>query len=101
MVECKKFTPYKKGNLQGFADLYVDKWGVTIYGCSLFKKEGKRWINFPSKEYEEEGEKKFIPMMNFESKHHQFAFSEKAKQAIDQFILKEKQNRSVDEGNSP
>ena len=53
MIECIKYTEYaKQGCLQGFADLYVKKWGLEIKGCSIYMKENQRWINFPSKEFQ-------------------------------------------------
>lgn len=86
MIECTKFKSHVKGHLQGFADFYISKWGVEINGCALYKKEGRRWVNFPTREYEnEEGEKKFMPLIRFRNKEHQTAFTKKAKEAIDEW----------------
>lgn len=69
--------------LQGFADFYVPKWGIEIIGCGLYMKEGRRWINFPSKEFTNpQGEKKFMPHIKFREKSHKDAFCEMAKKAI-------------------
>lgn len=86
MIECTKYKAHPNGHLQGFADFYIDKWGVEINGCSLFMKDGKRWINLPSKEYENgEGEKKFMPLVRFREKEHYGKFMEQAKEAIDKW----------------
>lgn len=85
-IECIKFRKYEKGTLQGFADLFVPKWGVEIYGFSLHEKNGKRWINFPSKEYEKDGEKKHVSYFRFRDAKHYNLFCNMAKDAIEKKI---------------
>lgn len=86
MIECTNFRTHQAGSLQGFADLYVQTWGLEIKGCSLFMKEGKRWITFPSREYvNKEGEKKYMPYIRFRNKEHMEAFANQAKEAIDKW----------------
>ncbi len=85
MIECTKFKSHKKGYLQGFADLYIEQWGVEVPGFSLFMKDGRRWINPPGKEYENEGEKKFKAFFYFREKSHWEAFSRQARDAIDKW----------------
>ena len=84
MIQCRKFKSFQKGSLQGFADLYFPKWGVEVKGCTLHMKEGKRWVNFPSKEFDnDKGEKVYMSLIKFESKDHYMAFSREAKEAIE------------------
>lgn len=86
MIECTNYKSFQKGYLQGFADLYVEKFGLEFFGVPLYMKDGKRWINFPSKEYKnEQGEKKFMPYYRFRDKAHYTAFCEQAKDAIDKW----------------
>jgi len=86
MIECTKFKSLAKpgSSLQGFADLYIDKWQLEIFGCTLHMKDGKRWLNLPNKEYlDDQGVKKYAPIIKFKTKDLQDTFSEKAKEAID------------------
>lgn len=93
MIECIRFKSYEKGALQGFADLYVEKWGLELNGCSLYMRDGQRWINLPSKEYKDkEGETKYSPAVRFRDKEHFQAFAEKAKAAIDKFCKESQQD---------
>ena len=85
MIECTKFKSFQKGTLQGFADFYIPKWGVELNGCTLHMKDGKRWINFPSKEFDDNGEKKFAPLFKFRNKKHWEAFIEEGKRAIEKY----------------
>lgn len=88
MIECRKFKSFEKGCLQGFATLFIEKWGVEIHGCTLNMKNGRRWVSLPSKEYEDGGVKKYIPVMHFKDKGLSERFSELAKKAIEDFCAK-------------
>jgi len=92
MIICKSFKSHLKGSLQGFADLYIDKWKGTVRGCQLHMKDGKRWVNFPSKEYMVNGEKKYQHFFWFEDKETSDSFSEAAKKAIDLYCTEQRNN---------
>ena len=95
MIECTNFKSYQKGSLQGFADIFVPAWGVEIKGLSLFMKDGKRWITFPAKEYENtSGEKKFIPYINFQNKEYMYGFAKQTKEAIDKWCKENEENKT-------
>lgn len=85
-IQCTSFKPVEGSYVKGFASIYIPKWGVEIFNISLFEKEGRRWINLPSREYEKDGEKKFLPLLRFREKEHAELFGEKVKQAIDKFL---------------
>jgi len=93
MIECIKFRSHTDGHLQGFADFFVPKWGMEIYGCSLYSKDGRRWINFPSRKYQNpEGETKYAPYFRFPDPKHFEAFIEQAKHAIDKWCQENANN---------
>lgn len=84
MIECMKYKSVNKGSLLGYADLYLPKVGIEIYGCSLHQKDGRRWVNLPSKEYTDgNGEKKYAPIVKFPNKFHMDEFAKQAKEAIE------------------
>ena len=85
-VECMEFKPHANKNLLGFANFWVPKMGLEIYGCSLHEKEGRRWINLPSREYKDnEGVTKYMPVIRFRDKDHYSAFMDACKRAIDEW----------------
>ena len=88
MIECMKYVPVNKGSLQGYATIYVPKWGIEIQSVGVFQKDNKRWINFPQKEYEKDGVKKYASYIRFKEKNHMDIFSEQVKKAIDAFVAK-------------
>lgn len=52
------FKKYKKNTLFGFFDLQPGS-GLLICGMSYHVQNGKRWVSFPSKPYQDEGETKY------------------------------------------
>lgn len=87
-IECTKYTPCNKGVLQGFADLYLPKLDLEVYGCQLCNKNGKRWLNMPQREYTNaEGEKKYLSIVRFKDRAKQDAFAEAAIKAIEKKIV--------------
>lgn len=86
MIKCIRYKPYSQGSLIGFADIFVSNWGLEIYGISYHEKDGKRWVNFPSKEYEKDGEKKHANFMRFPDSRQYTLFCEKVKEAIEMKI---------------
>ena len=83
-IECMRFQSVNKGSLLGYADFYIPKTGQEIYGCQLHQKDGRRWINLPSKEYtNDQGERKFSPCVRYRERSHMDAFSEACKKAIE------------------
>ena len=87
-VECVSYRPFKKGCLEGFADLWVPKMGLEFYGCTVHSKDGKRWLNLPSKEYEDKdsGERKFRHVVRFRNSAHYTQFGIHALESIDRWI---------------
>lgn len=84
-MEILKYRAVNKGNLLGFLNLKVQKWGVTINDIGVFQKNGNRWVNLPCRSYEDNGEKKFFPYISFETRETKDSFSKKVLEALDEF----------------
>jgi hypothetical protein len=92
MIECLKFKPIAKGALIGYADLYIEKMGIEIYGCAVFQSGNRKWLSMPSREYKDpQGATKYLSIVRFRDKNHMDAFSDAAIQAIDQFRAQQPQ----------
>ena len=86
-IECLRYKEFKKGSLLGFADIFVEKWGVEIKGFSMHFKDGAKWVNLPSKEFQnEEGEMKYSPVFKFRDTDHQKSFCKAVLEAINLYI---------------
>ncbi len=92
MIECMNFKSHESGTLLGFATLFLPKMGLEIFGCSMHKKGDRRWLNLPSREFEENGEKKYLNVIRFREKSHYESFCSEAKKAIDKWIEEREEN---------
>lgn len=88
-IECIRFKSHNKNNCLGFADIYIFDLDMEIFGLSLMQKDGKRWVNFPAKLYEKDGEKKYLSYFRFRDKDNYFKFCESVKKAIDKKALEQ------------
>ena len=73
-----------KGTLVGSSDLYVAKWRCEFFGAMWHRKDGRKRINFPSREYidKDTGERKFFPLGKFDNHGDAQRFSEVAIAAV-------------------
>ena len=84
MIECIRFKSHVKGDLQGFADLYIPEWDIEIPGFTMWMKDGRRWISAPGVEYKnQEGETKYRPLFFFKDKSKWRDFTREALKAVD------------------
>lgn len=90
-IQCLRFKQYEKGHLRGFCDLYIDKWDIEIHGCSIYEKNGGRWIVLPGKEFENEaGEKKWKPFITFRNAKHKDLFVKLAMESVKDWWIENK-----------
>jgi hypothetical protein len=55
-------------SLVGSFDLEMPS-GLIVRGALLFEKDGRRWVNFPSKEWtKQDGTKGYFPLLEFASR---------------------------------
>ncbi len=88
MFKILRLQKVDKGSLLFTVDISVEKWGgFCIHGITIFQKEGKRWIGFPSKKIEVgTGEVRYLPYVRFEERTIQEAFGIKLMQSIDAWL---------------
>jgi hypothetical protein len=67
----------RKNSLVGSFDLEMPS-GLIVRGAMLFEKNGARWVNFPSKEYQkQDGSKGYFPLLEFASREISDKFRDK------------------------
>lgn len=81
-VTCLSFRAFSKNTLLGFATLLV---APPIADCALHEKNGKRWVNFPARQYTgDDGAIRWQPLFTIEDKRAYWEFQSMALAAIDQ-----------------
>jgi hypothetical protein len=78
---ASNFRSYQKGTLQGFFSLLLDS-GLQIEGMTLHEKDGKSWVGFPARQYEENGETKWQALLRIPDDKRWRIFQEQAKAAV-------------------
>ena len=82
-IEVTKFREFKKNTLQGFADLKISPPGIEVKDCPVHEKNGKRWVNFPAREFEaRDGSKSWVPFVKFPDRDDYQTFNKAAIEAL-------------------
>ena len=77
MIEIIKLDLINKGALIARFSIKLHKaGGMVIRDCTFFDAAGNRWINFPSKEYEVDGKKKYFQYVTYENQDVDKKFKE-------------------------
>jgi hypothetical protein len=76
---------YVKNTLRGFIDFELLDIGLVIIGAGIHEKDGKRWLSLPSREYVKNGEKSWIPTIEFASREARDRITGAVLAAYDQF----------------
>lgn len=80
-MKITKLRPCNKGALRAFFNLEIEKMGIEIRDMALYQKDGRFWVNLPSREFEVDGEKKWAPLIRFTKDSVYKTFREKACEA--------------------
>lgn len=89
-MECVNFKSVNKGSFIGSGTITFRARVEGINGVltfeipdfMLFQKDGRQWLNMPSREYESNGEKKYYPLVKIQEKEGWQSFVETAKKAV-------------------
>ena len=84
-IEVLNFKPFNRGALRGWVDLIIQPIGLKFNGVAFFQKDGKEWLKLPQREYELNGERRFSPIAEFDSKDAHDRFQRAALEALDGF----------------
>jgi hypothetical protein len=68
-MKVSNWKGINKGSLKGSFDLTLslnkthEGVELTVHECTLFEKNGRKWVGFPCRTYEKEGVTKYAPYM--------------------------------------
>jgi hypothetical protein len=90
-VRCENFREDVKGGLRGFCDLVIQPHGVRLLSCKLFRSGAREWVEFPSRQYESQGKKRWARTVDFTTGCGYREFQTAALEAIRKFRFQSKQ----------
>jgi hypothetical protein len=82
-LEVTHYKELNKGPLVSTFTIRLLKLGLEIRECTEWNKNGKRWISLPSRQYEQNGEKKYFSICYFYERENQGVFEKHALEALD------------------
>jgi hypothetical protein len=82
-VEVLAFKPHVKNTMKGWLDLALPAVGLKLLGCTLHEKNGSRWIGLPAREYQDNGVRRWAPIVDTLSKEAREALQKAALAALD------------------
>jgi hypothetical protein len=96
-IKCIRYRPASVGAFRGFADFAINDLAIEIFGCTVYHKDGKRWINLPVRSYKnDKGEEKYAPVVRFVEQTSFRTFCENAKIALDEYEENKKEEYGQD-----
>ena len=63
----REWKPFEKNTLRGFLSIELPS-GMILHGLTVHQKDDSRWVGLPAKEYTKDGERSWIPQVEFASK---------------------------------
>jgi|SRR6516164_619821 hypothetical protein len=85
------WRPCVRNTLQGFAEIKVPAWGLTIDGVAIHKKEDHAWAQLPARPQidregnilrEDDGKIKYAKVMEIDDKRKAWEFSDSVVAAV-------------------
>jgi|SRR5215469_17490977 len=82
-IKISGWRNHNKGTLRGFFTAELPS-GMIIHDCMLHEKGEDRWISLPSREYEQNNERKFQPIITFVDREAEHKFRDQVLTALDE-----------------
>lgn len=86
MIEVSNINPVMKNSLLATCTVYIKPWHIFLHEVAIFEKGANRWISMPSRQYEKDGEKKYIELITFDSDGVKKRFRDQIMVAVDKFL---------------
>jgi hypothetical protein len=91
MIEIIRYNEIKKGSVSANFAIKLNKMmGFCIHNMTLFEKEPKRWITFPSVKIEKDGKTKYLSHCGFENFELNEEFKVEIIKSLDNYIADKK-----------
>jgi hypothetical protein len=86
-IKCRSFKRVEKNTLRGFVTLKITPPGLVVIVICLHEKNGRRWLSFPAKPYQDkEGKQQWWPIVEIEDRETLRRFQTAGLAAIDRFM---------------
>lgn len=94
MLEITRCHAINKGAVVANVEVEILKWGFLISDITIFSSNGRRWIQFPAKVTEKDGQKKYWQYCRFKEKDVTERFTKALLTAYDQYATQHPEEAS-------
>jgi hypothetical protein len=85
-IEVRAFRPCVKNTLRGFVTLRVTPPGLTVNDICIHEKNGRRWLSFPARPYQQDNTTRWLPVVAIEDRESLKHFQAAGLAAIDRYL---------------
>ncbi|MDQ3958963.1 MAG: hypothetical protein M3255_01410 [Pseudomonadota bacterium] len=86
-IECRSFKRVEKNTLKGFVSIKITPPGLVVNDICLHEKQGRRWLSFPAKPYQDkDGKQQWWPIVEIEDREVLRHFQAAGLEAIDRYL---------------
>jgi DNA-binding cell septation regulator SpoVG len=88
-MKIENFKTFEKNSLRGFFDAILTS-GMILRGCSLFEKNGARWVGLPSKKFtDRNGVESYQAIIEFVDRDRANDFRDACVDAVDKWLAEQ------------
>lgn len=84
-VRIDEFKPMQKNTLQGFLAFTFLDLGLCVKGATIHQKQDSRWVSMPAREYQTDEGRKWVPVIEFDSRESRYSVNDAVIAAFDAF----------------
>lgn len=86
MIEITSVNPINKGDLLATVSVHIKPWKLRIHEIAVFQKGVNRYISLPTRKWENQGETKYVKLLEFDDNAVEKRFRDQIMQAVDDYI---------------
>lgn len=86
MIEVSNINPVMKNSLLATCTVHIKPWKLYLHEVTIFEKGANRWVGMPSRQFEQNGEKKYVELITFEGDAVKKRFRDQICQAVDKYL---------------
>jgi hypothetical protein len=94
-IVCIEWRPCERGTLRGFAKISIPKWRLTMDGCAVHERDGRKWAQLPARPQldpsgnlvrEPNGKIRYARILSFADRETERLFSDHIVSAVERFV---------------
>ena len=86
VIEISNINPVMKNNLLATCTVYIKPWKIFLHEVTIFEKGQNRRVGMPSRQYEQNGERKYAELITFDSDAVKKRFRDQICSAVDKYL---------------